>query len=148
MNKITFFVPGVPAPAGSKRFVGHSKKTGRAILIDASGVRGTNWRIDVKWCAKEQLLAGKEAMPHGVPLFLGVTFTMPRPKYHFRKDGALKPNAPTYHTTTPDATKLLRAIEDAITGILWHDDSQIALQHVTKVYGSTTGAEITIHPIQ
>ena len=46
--KMTFFVPGIPAPGGSKRFVGHSKKTGRAILIDAAGERNKNWRSIVQ----------------------------------------------------------------------------------------------------
>jgi Holliday junction resolvase RusA-like endonuclease len=147
-NGIVFFVPGIPAPAGSKRFVGHSKKTGRAILVDMSGERGTNWRIAVQWHAQEQLLSGAVQFMHGTPLDLRVTFTMPRPKHHFRKNGELKQDAPLFHTGTPDTTKLLRAVEDAITGILWHDDSQVAFQCAQKIYGTNPGAQITIYRIQ
>jgi Holliday junction resolvase RusA-like endonuclease len=34
----------------------------------------------------------------------------------------------------PDATKLLRGLEDALTGVVWHDDAQIVSQHVEKRY--------------
>lgn len=141
---VYFFVPGVPAPGGSKRFVGISKKTGRGILVDASGERGTNWRTIVQWAAQEQLIAGATAFPPGVPLALDVVFTMPRPKAHFRKDGTLKDGIMVHHISKPDTTKLLRALEDAITGILWHDDAQIALQSARKIYGTAPGATITI----
>lgn len=115
--------------------------------MDASGERGTNWRISVQWAAKEQLLAGAQAFAPGLPLTLVVDFTMPRPKAHFRANGTLKPTAPTRHTTKPDTTKLVRAVEDAITGILWHDDAQISLQVAGKIYGTTPGATISIIPI-
>lgn len=146
-NAIRFTVPGTPAPGGSKRFLGISKKTGRGILVDASGERGANWRIAVQWAAKEQLIAGATAFPPGVPLTLVVDFIMPRPKSHFRANGTLKPTAPSRHTTKPDTTKLLRAVEDAITSILWHDDAQISLQIAAKTYGETPGATISIIPI-
>jgi Holliday junction resolvase RusA-like endonuclease len=79
-----------------------------------------------------------------------VTFLMPRPKGHFRtgkRAHILREAAPLYHTSKPDATKLLRATEDALTGILWHDDAQIAMQIVKKRYTSSNpGAEIKILP--
>lgn len=64
------------------------------------------------------------------PLLIGavsfeVTFYRPRPKGHFNSKGRLKSNAPKYPLPKPDNTKLRRAIEDAITGVIYRDDSQI-----------------------
>jgi Holliday junction resolvase RusA-like endonuclease len=76
---------------------------------------------------------------------------MPRPKYHFTSKGKLKDTAPYWHTVKPDTTKMLRAAEDALKDILWHDDGQVALQSNGKRYGNQPGAQITvmnlIHPM-
>lgn len=135
---IQFFVPGIPKPGGSKRafIIG-----GRAVLTDASGKKGKDWRGDVRAVAA---LAYKDE-PLKCPLRLVVVFTMPRPKAHYgtgKRAGVLRDDAPIWHTSKPDATKLLRSLEDALTGILWADDSLIARQSVRKVYGAATGASV------
>ncbi len=69
---------------------------------------------------------------------------MPRPKAHSRKDGVLKDDAPNWHANKPDATKLLRSLEDALTGVLWIDDSRIVRQQVKKIYGARPGADVEV----
>ena len=62
------------------------------------------------------------------PCLLSVDFFFARPKSHYgtgRNAGKRKPSAPRYHAQTPDLAKLMRAIEDGITGIIWHDDKQV-----------------------
>lgn len=140
MTLCTFFVPGTPAPGGSKRHIGGGR------IIDASKRSGP-WRSVVA-------LAGRDAYrgdPHTGTLSVEVTFTMPRPRSHFRTGkhaSELKPNAPTYHTVAPDATKLWRSTEDALTGIVWKDDSQIAVQRVSKVYGDKPGAHVRVEVME
>lgn len=143
---IEFFVPGIPAPGGSKRFVGFGKRTGRAILIDAAGQRNKDWRSAVGWAAREvfkgELLRG--------PLSVRMSFIMPRPKAHFhqgkKRKGELREDAPQVHTSKPDALKLGRSTEDALTGIVWADDSQTCELTLTKRYG-TPGCSIVITPL-
>ena len=140
---IEFFVRGIPGTAGSKKFVGMSK-AGRGIIIDSAGKKGKDWRNLVASTAQQAFaLIG----PLTGPLELHVTFNMPYRKGDLNKAGALKPSAPYYHTTKPDATKMLRAVEDAMTGIAWHDDAQIAVQRVEKHYSSVPGAAIHIKQI-
>ena len=67
------------------------------------------------------------------PLFATAVFLMPRPKGHLGARG-LRPSAPMDHTTKPDATKLWRAVEDALTGVLWVDDAQLIGHVVMKAY--------------
>lgn len=121
MSALSFFVPGLPAPGGSKRFVGFGKTTGRAILIDAAGQRNKDWKANVGWNA-QKAMEGREIETG--PIELRMTFFMPRPKAHFRSNGTLKDTAPRYPTTKPDTLKLTRSTEDAMTGIVYHDDSQ------------------------
>lgn len=142
--KYSFFVPGIPAPGGSKRFVGFGKKTGRAILVDSAGEKNKNWRsivgvVAAKHC--KEMLSG--------PLSVRFDFKMPRPKAHYNIRGAvLKPNAPIYHTIRPDALKLARSTEDALTGIAWHDDSQTSDLTITKGYtNSQAGCHVTIETL-
>jgi Holliday junction resolvase RusA-like endonuclease len=140
MGKSTrFFVPGIPAPGGSKRafIIG-----GRARLTDACE-RNKPWRQSVAMFA---MAAHRGALFTG-PLLLDVEFVMPRIKSHFRTGknaGQIKPNAPMRHTFQPDATKLLRALEDALTGIVWRDDAQVCIQHVSKIYGEKPGAHVEV----
>lgn len=146
---LTFFVPGIPAPGGSKSFMGLSKRTGRAILMDAGGQRNKDWRACVSlagWQAAHGNEAAKALMSG--PIHLSCDFIMPRPKKHFHTSkklrGQLRADAPKYHTSAPDTTKLLRSTEDALKGITWTDDSQVATQFARKTYGETTGCHITI----
>jgi crossover junction endodeoxyribonuclease RusA len=141
---IEFLVRGIPGTAGSKRFVGMSK-AGRGIIIDSAGKKGKDWRNLV--ASTGQGIFHEQAPLTG-PLSLTVIFKMPYRKADLRKDGTPKPSAPYHHTTKPDATKMLRAVEDALTGIAWNDDAQIAVQRVEKFYSETPGAFISIQQIQ
>jgi Holliday junction resolvase RusA-like endonuclease len=141
-DSIEFFVPGIPAPGGSKRaFV----VNGRAVVTDDSK-RNKPWRACVSLAAREAYRGD----PLTGPLDLEVTCYMPRPKSHYRSGkmcALLKLDAPERHTKKPDATKLLRAIEDALTGIVWQDDAQISDQHVYKRYCSKVGARVVVRSL-
>lgn len=134
-DPIQFTVLGRPRPAGSKRPV--VARNRRLRVVDSSGVKGQSWRGDVRDAAIKAM-GGKLALLTG-PLVLAVTFYLRRPKNHRRASGALKPDAPLYPTSKPDVTKLIRAIEDALTGVAWVDDALIVDQHGHKRF--TDGAE-------
>lgn len=141
---IAFTVYGIAQPAGSKRAFAH-KSTGRIVVVDdAKGSRA--WKTDVAKAAR----AHAPAALLETPLKLEVLFVMPRPKSHHgtgRNAGVVKASAPQWPTVKPDATKLLRAVEDALTGIVWRDDAQVVVQTACKVYGDPARCEITVRPI-
>ncbi len=142
---IEFFVPGVPVPGGSKRAF-TNRKTGKPIITDAS--KSTRpWMSHVASVAAEAMRATEDATPLSGPIRLTIEFVLPRPKGHYgtgKNAGKLKPGAPYLHTKRPDATKLLRSTEDALSNICWKDDSQVAIQRVRKVYGPEPGASVQI----
>lgn len=143
---ISFFVAGIPRTAGSKDYKGPNKR-GTAIIVDSSGRAGAAWKQTVAAIARSKymgrLLVG--------PLELNVIFWMPRPQRHFGAKGKLRHNAPRYPLANPDRTKMLRSLEDALTGILWKDDSQVVSGATDKRYataGTETGASVSVREIE
>jgi Holliday junction resolvase RusA-like endonuclease len=143
---VAFTINGTPRPAGSKKAYPIRRKDGKlgVAVTDAAGKKGREWRQDVR---DALLKAYGERKPLDGAVELIVTFHMPRPKAHFLTRGR-RDDAPQYHTVKPDATKLLRAIEDAMTGIVWHDDSQVAIQSVKKIYADGRHGHVNVVVVQ
>lgn len=144
-TEIKFAAYGMPATAGSKRAL-PLRKDGvfvRSIIVDDAGAKGKSWRSAVQDAARDvfsgDLLRG--------PLLVRFVFYMPRPKGHLNSKGLVKPSAPQYPAKKPDALKLARAVEDAITGIIWADDAQIVDEILAKRYGEPARCEIVIREL-
>lgn len=121
---IQFTVTGTPATAGSKKpFVYRSKKDGKyRASMAPDNKRQKPWMSLVSMTAAEIFIGPVLTCP----LVLAIDFYFVRPKSHFRADGrSLKKGAPPYHAQKPDLCKLIRAVEDALTGIVWRDDAQL-----------------------
>lgn len=74
-------------------------------------------------------------LPLEGPLELSLTFFMPRPKAHFRKNGELKPNAPEWHVSKPDRDNLDKTVMDTLKRIgMFKDDSQVCSGRIIKQY--------------
>lgn len=150
---ICVFVPGIPQPGGSKRAFPFKRRNGSlGVAVSDNNPKVHGWRDSVKAAVIDSMQGQGLAMLHG-PLRLTVEFTMPRLKGHYstsKRTGltTLKKNVETWHTTRPDATKLMRAVEDALNGIAWRDDTQVCEQRVTKLYGEQVGARIRIESLQ
>lgn len=131
MNPITFTVHGTPQPAGSKRGF-YNKKTGRVLITD-DAKHSRPWKALVTDAATQtydgNLLEG--------PLSLELKFWMTRPKSHYgtgRNAARIKTSAPVFPAVKPDLLKLARAIEDALTGVVYRDDAQIVIETLQKAY--------------
>jgi hypothetical protein len=75
--------------------------------------------------------------PADQPLAVICTFYKPHNKGHYgtgRNADVLKPTAPAFPIAPPDATKLWRGFEDALTGVLWHDDSRVVGQFISQEF--------------
>lgn len=139
------FVAGVPAPGGSKRAFAH-RTTGRVIVLDDCK-RNKGWRQHVAAEARRAFAGPKLTGP----LEVWATFVVPRPRDHLgtgRNADAVKAKAPRHPTKKPDLTKLWRAFEDALTGVVWVDDAQIVSQRVTKAYGETPGVRVAVFRVE
>jgi Holliday junction resolvase RusA-like endonuclease len=122
-----FTVVGRPAPQGSKSYLGKGCFKEQSPYVKA-------WRNDVRNAA---MAAFGDAQAVTGPVFTSVTFLFARPKVHHigsNPDKPLKASAPYWHTSAPDRDKLERATNDALTGVIWKDDSQVAGTFSRKIY--------------
>jgi Holliday junction resolvase RusA-like endonuclease len=114
-------VVGVPVPQGSKR-VFHGR------LVDVNDRKLKDWRA----------LVGGSVEQLGFfdgPVKVELNFYLPRPKGHYGKKGLL-PSAPGRPAVKPDVDKLVRACLDAMTGMVFRDDSQVVTITARKLYAS------------
>lgn len=132
---ITLNVVGLAAPQGSKTkmpngaMVESASATGRAKLVE--------WRRAVADAAR------KATAEHGTvaePVSLRIFVRLPSPKSDPYR---------TLHASKPDASKLARAVEDALVhGGLLKDDAMVCSLVVNKEYArpfETPGAQIVIY---
>ena len=150
-KNFSIFVSGHVAPGGSKNHA-FNKRTGKIMVYDA-GVGNAEWKARVKFLARRNY-------PHDAPMTgpieVIVWLYVFRPKHHYRtgkNSHMLKATAAKYPTTKPDATKLWRSTEDALTGVVWTDDALIVDQHVFKRFctdrdDGQQGAQIDIREIE
>lgn len=121
---VNVFVIGTPVAKGSAKAFKHAR-TGKVIVMQDNRERQKCWvdaiQRHVQWDMAQHPFNGTVTNP----VSLNLTFYFARPKCHYNKAGMLKPNAPANHTQKPDLDKLLRCVKDALTGIVYVDDSQV-----------------------
>lgn len=137
---VEFVVPGRAQPGGSKRaFI----VQGRARVVDANK-NVAAWKDRVAFEAV-RAMNGRPLLEGAIELRLSICLA--RPKGHYTKKG-LRPSAPARPTTRPDLTKYERAIEDAMTGLVWRDDSQVTNKATAKEYGDSDRVRIGVIELQ
>lgn len=126
-------VDGLPAPQGSKKYVGHHvtrRSKGKAVAVMAESAARTlkPWRRAVRDSAAVE--ARRVGTLDGA-LALYVTFYLPRPS-------GLPKTRDSLPTKKPDLSKLVRAVEDSLTDAgLIADDARITDAHAFKRYVGT-----------
>lgn len=120
--EITFDVLGRPAPQGSKKSIGNNRFIESSKYLPA-------WRKAVKDAAEHAVISeGWQRVSGAVEL--EVMFYLERPASVSRTK---RPQP----TVPPDVDKLIRAVGDALTNVVYDDDSQIIRVLAWKVYADT-----------
>ena len=144
MSSITFFVPGLPKPQGSKKaFMRPGAK--HPTMIESAGKPLKDWRDTVEAFAKRVGVL----VPGPVKVYLD--FRLPRPKAHFRtgkRSADLREDAPTWHSQRPDIDKLSRAVLDGITDVVIGDDSCVVKLIAGKRFDSEPGCWIRVEEMK
>lgn len=130
---IEFHVHGKPEPGGSKRHVGGHR------IVDANP-RVADWKLKIEQVAGEAM-QGRELLRG--PLAASFVFTVTRPKGHYGASG-LRASAPRHPIVKPDALKLARAVEDALSQVVYADDAQIVVEGLRKEYGEQAGVRVQV----
>ena len=154
---LRFHVRGTPIPQGSKSMLPTGAKKGARPLLVEGGNRATkkhpggnrlkHWRAKVGSAAKlARIQAGVELLDE--PIVLGFLFVLPRPDSHWNKSGktlkAKHRRESRLPATKPDLSKLIRAAEDAMQGMLFREDSLVVgYREPWKIYDDETPAGLT-----
>jgi len=140
-----FTVPGQPVPQGSLSPFVHAK-TGRVVTPQKRSL--VEWRETIAWHARQ---SGIPAEPTLNPVRVHLDFWLQRPKRHFgtgRNKSDLKATAPVWCVSRPDLDKVVRACLDALTAVIWRDDSQVVAVAASKGWtGAMPRVEIEVHEI-
>ena len=147
----SFDVHGKPQPRGSKRSIPlRNRKTG-APIFKANGAimtatvddnpKSGEWMNQVSAAAMKARVS--DVLCEG-PVVLTLTINILRPKGHFGKRGLL-PSSRKHPTVKPDSSKILRGIEDALTGIVYRDDCQIVMHEIVKQYADQQGVSVQVY---
>ena len=134
-------VVGIARPQGSKsaRIV-----RGRPILTDGFGDNPRKlkeWRHAIAEAARAWLAVHPPRAPFDEPLTFSATFYLPRPPS--------TPKRIAWPMRKPDLSKLIRAAEDALTGIVYVDDARITRLLVEKRFAidAPPRVEICVMPV-
>lgn len=111
---INVYVKGTPVPQGAVRYGKHGRG------YHANGGRLKPWRSAVA----EEAACSYNGDPISGPVGIELTFVMPRGKTVKREHPSVR----------PDLSHLIRAVEDALTGVVYKDDSQIVEITAFMVY--------------
>ena len=138
--RVSFVVYSRAAPQGSKTYLGQGR-------MKESSKRVKPFRADVKAAAMDVLLP--KDWPMEAPMRFGYRFHFARPKTHFTSKGALTKSAPDEATShgLGDIEKLARAVNDALSCVLFNDDRQVVEMHLAKAYDDQDLVTISVEPI-
>lgn len=147
MSDFSFFIEGHPAPGGSKTVFPVWRAGGQLVtemrngrvwpilrVVDDAGENNKLWKAAVTVQARAFMRGAK---PFSEAMKVSFTFYLKRPAKHYRTgkfSHMLRDDAPLHHITRPDALKFARSTEDALTGVLWEDDSSNTKICSEKVY--------------
>lgn len=133
-----FFVRGEPVAKGRPKFTTRGGFV-RAITPEKTA----NYETLVKLSFQEQC---PEAVPFpkDKPLYVSIAAHFRIPKSASRKKAEAMRNHDIPPTKKPDCDNIAKIICDALNGIAYYDDSQIAKLEVSKFYGDEPGVYVWI----
>lgn len=145
---LVILVHGEAKPAGSKVSgvaTKIDKASGRRVPVmgpkgfpktftkDSSGAPGKAWRENVASAGAEAKEEADLDLFRG-PMWVDFHFYIRRRKGHLSAKGGVLPSAPLFPQVRPDKLKLTRAVEDALSAVVYEDDSLIVGGEELKMY--------------
>jgi Holliday junction resolvase RusA-like endonuclease len=132
-RKLAIKLEITPRPKGSIRAFNIRGRSRPVLTSTTNGLK--QYQGAIASAARLQWNGG----PTSAPVEVACVFGFSRPK---------SPKHPTRHVVRPDIDKLLRAILDALTGVVYIDDSQAVYVNGTKTYSDVDCVWIGVKEIE
>ena len=138
-DRVSFICYSRAAPQGSKRHLGGG------VMVESSK-RVKPFRSDLQGVAIEATPVDWDL---GLEYHLVLELHFRRPASHLTSKGALRKGVPLFPTgrNVGDVDKHCRACMDALTGILYYDDSQVVDITAKKRFASRDQVIVSITPV-
>lgn len=137
-----FIVLGEPKPKGRPRFSVRRRRNKKSFVSVWTPVETMAYEEAVRTEYKRQ--CGGVFFEKGVPVTMEVTAYYQIPKSASKKKAGMMREGAIRPTKRPDSTNVLKAIEDSINGVAYHDDSQIVDSTISRFYSETPRVEVVI----
>ncbi len=139
-QSIAFFVPGKPVAKG------RPKAAARGKFITLYTPQSTvSYESKVALCAA-QALDGQPLLAGAVEVVMRIMLPIPASwsakKRLQAEQGSVLPKV------KPDMDNVVKAIFDALNGIVWRDDTQVVDMIVRKRYAATPGVQMIVMPVE
>lgn len=134
--RIEFVVPGHPVAKQRPRFarMGSFVKT-------YTPEKTVNYESLVRLAAA-QVMAGRDPIEGPLNLLVEIFLTIPASAS--KKQQSLMAQNVVMPTKKPDGDNVLKAVKDAINGVVWRDDAQVVDGHYRKRYSVTPCVRVTV----
>jgi Holliday junction resolvase RusA-like endonuclease len=128
---IRLFVPGDPVPKGRPR----AFRMGRARIGHYTPKKTRDWETEARRIAR---IAMRSRDPLEVPVRLEVMAVFAAPESWPRWKRSLVTAERIFPTSRNDMDNVVKAVSDALNGVVWLDDSLVVDLVARKRYGSET----------
>lgn len=139
MKPVSFVVPGEPVGKGRPRIgrVGnHARMFTPAKTVNYEGLIAL---------AAQTAMQGRELITNPVLVEMHMLLSIPQSMSKKRK--ALAEAGQLFPTKKPDMDNVIKAIYDALNGVVWKDDVQVVDAIVSKRYGTSPGVRVRVVPL-
>lgn len=139
MNEVQFVVPGQPVAKGRPK----ATKKGKLITL-YTPEKTANYENLVAYAANVAM-AGKSLMLGPIYLELDIRLQIPASWSPKKRQSATQGLIAA--TKKPDFSNILKAVEDGMNGVVYHDDSQIVEASQRKRYAETPGVVVIVREL-
>ena len=133
MSDVFFFVPGEPQGKGRPRFV---RQTGRTYTPEKTATYENLVKVQFMAVAQGQRFSDIAQLA----MRLRINYSIPKSVSAKKRSNMLlgieKP------VKRPDASNVLKAIEDGLNRVAYRDDAQIVYVEITKRYAEQPGVDV------
>ena len=139
---IRFTIPGPAVPQGRPRL---TTRGGHPHAYDPAKSR--EYKRLVQTVAKAAMREHGAVMLEG-PVMLSVQEFRAIPQSWSRKKREAALEGSIFPTTKPDTSNVVKGIEDAMNGIVWHDDAQVVITRTLKIYDEIPRVEVEVKEVE
>lgn len=139
---IRFTVPGQPQGKGRAKAARRKAKGGGEYVALITPEKTVAYEGLIAYAA-QQAMNGDELIDRPVYLTVQAFFAFPK-AMSGKKKAARDVH---WHTGRPDTDNIVKAVGDALNGVVWRDDTQVALVKASKQYDETPRLEITVEAL-